>query len=250
MAATNDPTIALGPDFKKLSGPENFTDWFQRFKDIAKIHGYAEYFKDNAEVVAKPIAPAFLALQQDDDDVVQEAPPVDWQYQVAVYQFQLQKWKDYDHASGSALALLHAAIEPSVWKEARDTNSPASALKAVISYINYETPNEVLSNRARVVIGSLKLDTSTAVRQFVVDFEELYGDVYFETDTSIWAIEKINEALPYGYRTYVKNWKDHINGMPITSRIFKMYRSRLLSHVEEDDPPTMNGKVRKFSRLR
>jgi len=57
MAAINDPTIALGDNFTKLSGPENFTYWFQSFKDIAKIYGYAEYFKENAQVVAKPIAP-------------------------------------------------------------------------------------------------------------------------------------------------------------------------------------------------
>ncbi|KAI4615971.1 hypothetical protein J4E83_006640 [Alternaria metachromatica] len=247
MAAINDPTIALGDNFTKLSGPENFTDWFQRFKDIAKIHGYAEYFKDNVEVVAKPIAPAFLALQQDDDDVVQEAPPVDWQYQVAVYQFQLQKWKDYDHASRSALALIHAAVEPSVWKEARDTNSPASALKAVISHMNDETPNNILADRARVVISSLDLRTPTAVRQFVVDFNELYGDVDFENLTSIWAIEKINEALPYGYRTFVKTWEGSITVFPITGRTFKLYRFLLLDHDEGGDNPKKKRKVRKSS---
>ncbi|KAI4641569.1 hypothetical protein J4E93_007666 [Alternaria ventricosa] len=217
MAAINDPTIALGDNFTKLSGPENFPDWFQSFKDIAKIHGYAEHFKDNAEVVAKPIAPAFLAPRQAADEGQEEFIPQGWEYHLAVYNTRLQQWKDYDVASRSALALLHAAIEPSVWMEARNTNSPASALEAIISYINYETPNEVLSDRARAVISSLDdLRTSTAVRQFVIDFNELYGDVDFANDASIWAIEKINEALPYGYRTFVKIWNGNITAPPLS----------------------------------
>ncbi|KAI4609035.1 hypothetical protein J4E80_008781 [Alternaria sp. BMP 0032] len=248
MACINDPTIALGHNFTKLSGPENFTDWFQSFKDIAKIHGYAEHFTDNAGVVTKPIAPAFLAPQQAADYEQEHFIPQGWEYHLAVYNTHLQEWKDHDVASRSALALLHAAIEPSVWKEVRDTNSPASALKAVINHINDQTPNEVLSDRACEMISSLDdLRTATAVRQFVVDFEELYGDVDFANDTSIWAIEKINEALPYGYRTFVGNWKYDIKAIPITGRIFQLYRSRLLSHDEGGDNPKKKRKVRKSS---
>ncbi|KAI4661179.1 uncharacterized protein J4E79_004990 [Alternaria viburni] len=248
MAAINDPTTALGDNFTKLSGPENFTDWFQSFKDIAKIHGYAEYFKYNAEVVVKPTPPAFLEPRQAADQGEEHFVPQGWEYHLAVYNTRLQEWKDYDVASRSALALLHAAVEPSVWKEVRDTNSPASALKAVISYVNTETPHSVLNARARTMINSLDLDTQTAVRQFVVDFNELYGDVDFENLTPIWAIEKINEILPYGYRTFVKTWKGSITVFPITGRMFKLYRSLLLGHVEENEPPNKKKKkVRKSS---
>ncbi|KAI4660611.1 uncharacterized protein J4E78_005315 [Alternaria triticimaculans] len=250
MASINDPTIALGDNFTKLSGPENFIDWFQSFKDIAKIHGYAEYFKDNAQVVAKPIASAFLAPQQAADQGAEHSVPQDWEYHLAVYNTRLQEWKDYDVASRSALALLHAAIEPSVWMKVRNTNSPASALKAVIRHMNDETPNNVLADRARTVISSLDLRTSTAVRQFVVDFNELYGEVYFDADISTWAIEKINAALPRSYHTLVEDHKRLSGKITFTGHTFKGYRSHLFNHVEEDDPPEMNNKARKISRLR
>lgn len=247
MAAINDPTIALGDNFTKLSRPENFTDWFQSFKDIAKIYGYAEYFKYNNEVVAKPTPPAFLAPRQAADQREEHSVPQDWEYHLAVYNTHLQEWKDYDVASRSALALLHAAIEPSVWKEARDINSPASALKAVINYINYETPNNILADRARAVISALDLDTSNAVRQFIVDFNELYGEVYFDVDISTWAIEKINAALPRSYCTLIED-SERIGGkITFTGHTFKGYRSHLLDHVEEDNPPKKKKKVRESS---
>jgi hypothetical protein len=105
-----------------------------------------------------------------------------------------------------------------------------------------------LSDRARAVISSLDdLRTSNAVRQFVIDFNELYGDVDFANDASIWAIEKINEALPYGYRTFVKTWKGHTNGMSITGGIFRIYRSHLLGHVEENEARVKKKRVRKSS---
>ena len=231
MAAINDPTIALGDNFTKLSGPQNFTDWFQSFKDIAKIHGYAEYFQYNNEVVAKPIPPAFLASRQAADQGQEHSVPQDWEYLLAVYNTHLQQWKDYDVASRSALALIHAAVEPSVWKEARDTNSPASALKAVISHMNDETPDNVLADRARAVISSLDLRTSTAVRQFVVDFNELYGEVYFDVDISTWAIEKINAALPRSYCTLIED-RERIGGKITFNRhTFEGYRLHLLNHV-------------------
>ncbi|KAI4625343.1 uncharacterized protein J4E87_005190 [Alternaria ethzedia] len=250
MACINDPTIALGDNFTKLSGPENFTDWFQSFKDIAKIYGYAEHFKDNAGVVAKPIPPAFLAPRQAADQGEDHCVPQDWEYHLAVYNTHLQEWKDYDGASRSALALLHAAIESSVWMEARNTNSPASALKAVIRHMNDETPDNILTDRARAMISSLDLDTPTAVRQFVVDFNELYGEVNFDVDISTWAIEKINAALPRSYRTLIEDHKRLGGKITFTGLTFKGYRSHLFNHVEEDDPPEINGKVRRFSRLR
>ena len=236
MAAINDPTTALGDNFTKLSGPENFTDWFQSFKDIAKIHGYAEYFKYNAEVVVKPTPPAFLALRQAADQEEEHSVPQGWEYHLAVYNTRLQEWKDYDVASRSALSLLHTAIEPSVWKEARDTHSPASALKTLISYVNYETPNNILVDRARTVISSLDLRTSTAVRQFVVDFNELYGEVYFDVDISTWAIEKINAALPRSYCTLIEDHERIGGKITFNRHTFKGYRLHLLNHVEGDDP--------------
>jgi len=240
MAAINDPTIALGPDFKKLSGPENFTDWFQRFKDIANIYGYREHFKGRAEVVAKPVAPAFSALQQDDDDdVVQETPLVDWQYQLAVYQFQLQKWKDYDHASRSALALLHAAVEPQLWKELKRPKSPASAIKAIKR--NYETnlPDDIASDRARAWISSLELEDPTAVRQFLNDFEERYGDVRFTNLTSEYCIMSISRALPkttrYSYVCFCENqWRYYSFGRTTDRELFKEFRSLLLKYTADN----------------
>ncbi|KAI4707865.1 hypothetical protein J4E89_007494 [Alternaria sp. Ai002NY15] len=236
MSSINDPTIALGDNFTKLSGPENFTDWFQSFKDIARIHGYSEYFKYNNEVVAKPTPPAFLAPRHAADQGEEHAVPQDWEYHLAVYNTHLQEWKDYDVTSRSALALLHAAIEPSVWKEARDTNSPASALQAVIRHMNDETPNNDLVDRARTMIGSLNLDTSIAVRQFVVDFEELYGEVYFDVDMSTWAIEKINAALPRSYCTLIEDHERIGGKITFNRHTFKGYRLHLLNHVEGDDP--------------
>ncbi|KAI4945953.1 hypothetical protein J4E91_007394 [Alternaria rosae] len=137
MAAINDPTIALGEDFTKLSEPANFPAW-------------------------PPQAAAEAAI------------PQDWEYHLALYNIRLDEWKDYDVASRSAHALLRAAVEQWIWWEARDSKSPAITLKIIVKELDDQTPNDVLSDRARALTSCLKLKTPTQIRKIIVDFDELY----------------------------------------------------------------------------
>lgn len=230
MAAINDPTIALGEDFTKLSEPANFPAWYDPSKDIVNIHGYAEYFKKDAKVVAKPTMHAFLMPPE---AAAEAAIPQDWEYHLALYNIRLDEWKDYEAVSRSAHALLRAAVEQWVWCEARDSKSPVIALKAIIKELNDQTLNNVLSDRARALISSRKLKTLTQIRKIIVDFDELYGDIYFTELTSSWAIGKISEALPHAYCVFVKEWEYIRRDTTVNENIFRVYRSRLVKYTDE-----------------
>ncbi|KAG9186548.1 hypothetical protein G6011_09656 [Alternaria panax] len=153
MPTINDPSIALGKDFTKLSEPENFTKW--------------------TKIVTKPNALAFLTIEQTANarNTTQKTVPDNRQFRISVYNTRPNKRKDYDQTSCSAHALLHAAVEPSIWTEIENPLSPACAMKAIIKNINSKTPYEDLIQRARVSIYSVWTcipENPTQIRQFLM----------------------------------------------------------------------------------
>jgi len=77
----------------KLSGPDNFPDRIKSFRDIADINGYTEYYKEDFQLFAKPTAPTFLASQTS-ADASQVTVLKNWRFHLAIYNTQLQAWRD------------------------------------------------------------------------------------------------------------------------------------------------------------
>tara|TARA_R110002003_G_scaffold991_2_gene21866 strand:- start:5327 stop:5752 length:426 start_codon:yes stop_codon:yes gene_type:complete len=59
MSAINSVTAALGKDYKRLNGPDDFHDWFKTFSDLVFINGYDDLYNGNEELVEKPTMPTF-----------------------------------------------------------------------------------------------------------------------------------------------------------------------------------------------
>lgn len=147
MSSIINVNTALGKDFVKLSGPENYDSWMKDFEPIANVNGYLGLYLGHDDVVGKPTPPSFIpkavapqpterrtrtALPHSQD--TENSPPSNYQYALAVYNAQVQDWKDNDKNVQSACALLRAAVEPWIWKKlpANKNTHPAKALTAII----------------------------------------------------------------------------------------------------------------------
>ena len=118
MSTLINTTTALGKNFAKLSGPENYSEWAKAFGLIASLNGYAHLYKDDSAAVTKPTAPDFTSFrrtrQTADSEIAAQGDSFgpDPQSQLMYYNLRLQEYKEYEKSCRSAFALLQAAVEP------------------------------------------------------------------------------------------------------------------------------------------
>jgi hydroxylamine reductase (hybrid-cluster protein) len=93
MSTIHNVNTALGKDFTKLSGPENFSDWVKQFANIAIINGYYTLYLGTDNIVEKPKLPVFATptikratcVNADAEIASTINPPANYSYLLAVY---------------------------------------------------------------------------------------------------------------------------------------------------------------------
>ncbi|KAJ4362394.1 hypothetical protein N0V83_010487 [Neocucurbitaria cava] len=231
MLSLGDFERALGKDFVKLIGPENYEEWFTDFFDIAYINGYRDFYLGTEPILEKPERPYFIT-----ERATHSEAPANWQYLLAVYKIQLRDWKDNNENARSACALLRAAVEPWIWNElsSDDTTSPQNAWKAIVA--THCPPDDVRVARLLRKLDIIKLDDATALRPFLAQFEEVYNAIQRAngTFTRNMLFPMIHKALPRQYNTFIKLWNLTHSNVYIDDKLFKKYRSLLLEHADRN----------------
>jgi hypothetical protein len=57
MSTIINVSKALGKDFVRLSGPDNYTQWYKAITEVAKINGFADIYDGIEPILDKPTRP-------------------------------------------------------------------------------------------------------------------------------------------------------------------------------------------------
>jgi len=171
MSTINSVTAALGKDFEKLTGPDNYHEWTKAFIDICFIHGYMAHYNSTVDNPEKPDLPSYVAprVTRSRSNVdLRTAVPVpistNAANELAVYDRALQKWEKHDKAMRSAIALLRASVEPWIWRELdeEDTLDPHLAYSAI--QLNNKASKDILVDRALTKLDNITMTDPAAIR--------------------------------------------------------------------------------------
>lgn len=261
MSSLLNTNTALGKDFDKLSGPDNFDAWLKDFEPIAIMHGCLGLYNGTEPVLERPSPPSFipkpeaaptqyvLRERRTADKLISSQQPLtppgtsaartevpeDYQVRIAIYNSQMTDWKDNEKNARGAIALLRASVESWIWKEVPEdaTGHPRKAWQAISN--GNQASDNIRLERALEKLDMIKLEDATAIRPFLTKFEEVYNDIKEAggTFTRAQLMLKINRGLSRPYNIWVENWKINNRDKVVTDEVFRDYRTSLLTYADD-----------------
>jgi hypothetical protein len=220
MSAIANTTSVLGKGFPRLSGTDNYNQWMTAFEPIARLNGVWEFFiaGDKPGFIA-PITKPRITFPSG-TDAATRSKTAEFQYELELYKFNLEEWKDNEKRVRFALALLQASIEPYVWSHVEDLpkvkTHPREAIKA-IQLQNTPSQASVIQQNA-LALSALRLDAcDNNIREYIHQANTLHR-----------GITQSNGTYPYGQLI-----SSILNGLPARLSTFKdltLYMKQLDSY--------------------
>jgi hypothetical protein len=255
MSTINNVTTALGKDFVKLAGPNNYNSWMKAFLEVAYVNEYTAIYNGDEPILDKPTRPPppdeLLATPPPDNltskrttrstsaeassayNTSEQTPA--YSTLLAIYNSDLQEWKDNSKTVRSAVALLRAAVETWVWKRIPEAYRTDPHLAFTNIKKHNKAPDQVIVQRCLRKLDTIKLTDVTSIRDFVVQFEETYDDIHDANGTypRSQLIDKVNEVLPHQYNNFINHWSiTHLGNFDVTEEVWEKYRDLLLQYAD------------------
>ena len=143
MSAITNITSVLSKDFPKLTGQDNYIEWYQEFCNIARLNGVYEYYLPSSDPnhVRGATKPALPALK----DMVTRSTAAEIDSKVTIYKLELDEWRDSDKRVRLAQAILQASVQPYIWDEvAKNSEAVTAPHSAIALIINSNKPSRAV----------------------------------------------------------------------------------------------------------
>jgi hypothetical protein len=248
---------ALGRDFNKLSGEDNYDSWVKAFKLIAYLEGVWALYTGEKAVLSRPVEPTPDLITEkfttrssrhptDDDIVAQECTDSyvtndrnayeEYKIRLLTYNLKLDKYIENREQVRYSRALLVAAVEPFVYEKiiSKINGDPRAAWNSLAAA--YESSPRDREARAVNQLNNLVLEDPADIDEYAGIAEDLFDNIINAGGNLAWGdlIDHITRALPRQYNYFNKHWNRFVGTTTNSINEYKTFRYLPLKYAEDN----------------